>query len=127
MAAWIEVNGEAIYGTRQWKIFGEGPTRPGKNKFGGLVDTVGYKPEDIRFTTKGETHYALCMAVPVSDVKIVSLGKTAKYADKPVADVKLVGSDEKLEWKQEAEGLVIKKPAKWPCSHVVAFKVEFGK
>ena len=126
IAAWTAVNGEAIYGTRPWKVYGEGPTKPGKSHFGGLKDTAGYKPEDIRFTTKGETLYAICMGVPVADVKVLSLGKGSKYAAAPVSDVKLVGSDEKLEWKQEADALVIRKPAKLPCSHAVAFKIAFA-
>ena len=56
MAAWTAVNGKAIYGTRPWATFGEGPVQV---KGGNFHEDFAYRPEDIRFTTKGEkTLYA---------------------------------------------------------------------
>jgi len=130
IAAWTPANGEAIYGTRPWKIYGEGPTtrqKQEKGHFGGVKDVRPYESADIRFTTKGENLYAFCMGVPAGDVKIVSLGKNSKISDKKVASVKMLGCKEKLSWKQENEALVIAKPAKLPKWTVVTFKIEFKK
>ena len=62
MAAWIPINGEAIYGTRPWKIFGE---TSGKLQ-GGMFNenSLRYTAKDIRFTTKGETLYAIALGWP---------------------------------------------------------------
>jgi alpha-L-fucosidase len=127
IAAWTPANGEAIYGTRPWKIYGEGPTTlksQEKGRFGGVKDVRPYESTDIRFTTKGETLYAFCMGTPAGDVKIVSLGKNSKVSNKKVVSVKMLGSTEKLNWKQDEEALVIAKPAKLPEWPVVTFKVE---
>ena len=130
IAKWTPANGEGIYGTRPWKIYGEGPTsakKQEKGRFGGVKDVRPYEATDIRFTTKGETLYAFCMGVPTGDVKITSLGKTSKLNDKKIASVKMLGSKEKLNWKQETDALVITKPSTLPDWAVVTFKVEFKK
>ena len=51
---WLTVNGEAIYETRPWKVFGEGPTEIAEGAF---TDTnrAAFTGQDIRFTTKGDT------------------------------------------------------------------------
>ena len=129
IAKWTPVNGEGIYGTRPWKIYGEGPSmiKQEKGRFGGVRDVRPYESTDIRFTTKGDTLYAFCMGVPAGDIKISSLRKNSKYADKKVKKVSMLGVDEKLKWKQENEALVITKPSKLPEWQVVAFKVEFKR
>jgi len=129
IAKWTPVNGEAIYGTRPWKIYGEGPSmkKHEKGQFGGVKDVRPYESTDIRFTIKGEILYAFCMGQPVGDVQIASLGKTSKLNDKKIASVKILGSNEKLAWKQEADALVITKPSKLPEWQVVTFKIEFKK
>ncbi len=127
---WTPANGEGIYGTRPWKVYGEGPAtlkNQLKGQFGGLSDVRPYEASDIRFTTKGETLYAFCMSAPASDILITSLGKTSKLNSKAVASVKMLGSNEKLAWKQEAGALVITKPSKLPEWQVVTFKIEFKK
>ena len=124
MAAWMPVNGEAIFGTRPWTIAGEGPSMSAPaetNQYGG-VKAIGSKPctaEDIRFTTKAGSLYAICLGIPTEPVRIKSL------AGHKIGSVKLLGSDTKLNWKQEADALVIQPVAAWPCQHAVSFKIEF--
>jgi len=130
IAAWTPANGEAIYGTRPWKIYGEGPTTAGKQEkghFGGVKDVRPYESTDIRFTTKGETLYAFCMGTPTGDIRVTSLGRNSKLSNKSVASVKMLGSKEILTWKQEGDALIITKPSKLPDWTVVTFKVEFKK
>lgn len=130
IAAWIPANGEGIYGTRPWKIYGEGPAtvkKQEKGRFGGLKDVRPYEPSDIRFTSKGETLYAFCMGVPESDVKINSLGKISSLSSKKIASVRMLGSAEKISWKQENDALVISRPSKLPEWPVITFKIEFKK
>lgn len=128
IAAWTPANGEGIYGTRPWKIYGEGPTtrkNQEKGRFGGVKDVRPYGPEDIRFTQKGSVLYAFCMSKPSGDVKIESLGLTSKISAQKVKSVSLLGSKEKLNWKQEDGALVISKPASLPDWEVQTFKIQF--
>jgi alpha-L-fucosidase len=129
IAQWTPVNGEAIYGTRPWKVYGEGPSmiKQEKGQFGGVKDVRPYESTDIRFTTKGETVYAFFMGKPSGEFKIASLGKNTKLNSKSIASVKMLGSEEKLSWKQEGDALVIIKPAKFPDWQVVTLKVDFKK
>lgn len=54
------LNGEAIYGTRPWLVYGEGPTRSGGGGFSEGHDQA-FSARDIRFTTKGDALYALTL------------------------------------------------------------------
>ncbi len=128
IAAWMPANGKGIYGTRPWKIYGEGPStikeNQKKGQFSGLADTRSYQPADIRFTTKGNDLYAFCMEVPEGDIQIKSLGKTSTVNDRKIVSVSLLGSRQKLKWKQEDDALVITKPANLPAWTVLGFQVE---
>jgi len=127
---WIKVNGNAIYGSRPWKIYGEGPSTMGKQEkgqFGGVKDTRAYQPTDIRFTTKDGVLYVFCMNTPVDNVQIQSLGKLSKYSNKEIASVSMLGSKEKIQWKQGDSSLAITKPAVLPDFKVVTFAIEFKK
>lgn len=121
LAAWTPVNGEAIFATRPWRVYGEGPATVSGGAF---KEDFGFSSADIRFTQSkdGKTVYAILLGVPDKDILIASLAKT----DTPIRSVRLLGGDANLAWKQTADGLVIKKPAVWPCQHAVAFKVEFA-
>ncbi len=127
IAAWTPANGEGIYGTRPWKIYGEGPSmkKQQKGRFGGVRDVRPYVSDDIRFTTKGDTLYAFCMDAPVKDVVIMSLGKDSELNDREIKSVTVLGSDETLKWKQDNESLVITKPLSLPAWSVTGFRIEF--
>lgn len=127
IASWTPVNGEGIYGTRPWKVYGEGPSMQKQEKgvFGGVRDVRPYEWNDIRFTTKGNVLYAFCMGKPEDDILITSLGKKSRLADKKIRSVKMLGSDVKMKWKQDEEALVIARPAMLPDWQVITFKIEF--
>jgi alpha-L-fucosidase len=124
MGNWLKVNGEAIYGTHPWKVHGEGPTQPAKGPEAERKQI--FQPSDIRFTSKDGAVYAICLALPMAEVQIKSLGTSADQGDQPVRSVRLLGSSEKLAWKQDPDRLVIQCPPQMPGSHAVAFKIEFG-
>lgn len=60
---WLEVNGEAIYGSRVWRKSGEGPTKTKEGQFTDGEDTA-FTSQDIRFTTKGNYLYATVLKWP---------------------------------------------------------------
>jgi alpha-L-fucosidase len=123
MAAWIAINGDAIYGTRPWKVFGEGPTTAAAGHF---KEDTAYTPEDIRFTAKEGAVFAIVLGIPTGQVRIHSLGSDSKLAEQTVADVQLLGSNEKTGWTQTKDALVVNVPQQLPTSHAVAFRITFS-
>jgi alpha-L-fucosidase len=121
---WLKVNGEAIYGTRPWKTFGEGPTKVAEEP---SADTK-RKPftrEDVRFTTKGNTLYAIELAWPDnSKLVIKSLAKAPGQIQGDVKRVRLLGHRGKPDWTQTTEGLVVTLPTQRPCEHAFAFEIK---
>lgn len=117
---WLGVNGEAIYGTRPWLDYGEGPNRAQGGMF--TEGKVTYGEGDVRYTRKGNAVYAISMAVPTRPVTLNLFGRKAQ-PDLEVESIELLGSGEKIEWKREDARLVIQAPRKAPCRHAVAFKL----
>ena len=122
IGAWLTVNGEAIYGTRPWVIFGEGPTEVLEGAF---TDTnrQAFTGQDIRFTTKGDTLYAIALAWPAERAVIVSLGTASPHAGGPVREVTLLGHEDPLTFTQDTNALTVTLPASRPCDHAYAFKI----
>ncbi|HLK31381.1 MAG TPA: alpha-L-fucosidase [Puia sp.] len=120
---WLDVNGEAIYGTRPWKIYGEGPTESASGSF--VDQKKPFTAKDIRFTTKGEILYAIAMGLPSTNTEIKALGQ--KAGNGTIASIDMIGSNEKVSWAQGADALVIKPSKNYPSENAVAYKINFKK
>ena len=116
---WLKVNGEAIYGTRPWTRFGEGPTQAVEGYFTDTKRTH-YTSADVRFTTKEDALYAICLGWADKDWRISSLGTGAGK----VTSVELLGSNATLDWSQDADGLTVSAPAARPCETAYSLKIK---
>ncbi len=145
---WLDVNGEAIYKTRPWTKYGEGPaaeaaaalmakvkasgTFAGRlngqnmgdaNVSGGGLPRHGYAPEDIRFTRNGDTLYAVVMKWPDAGEVVVASLAVGTAPPGRIAKVELLGHPGNLTFIQDATGLRIKLPAEKPCDFAYALKI----
>ena len=114
---WLAVNGDAIYATRPWKVFGEGPTQVVAGSF---KDTASkpFTGEDIRFTTKNNAIYAIALAWPQNGKLVVK-----SLAGYPVKSVELLGSTAKLQWTRDSGGLRVQMPHEKPNEYAFAFRI----
>lgn len=120
---WLDVNGEAIYGTRVWKISGEGPTESASGSF--ADQKAPFNAKDIRFTSKNDVLYATTLGQPATNTSIRALG--TRSGNGTVATVSLVGSDETVSWQQQADALVVKPSKRYPTEHAVVYKIMFKR
>ncbi len=127
---WMKVNGEAIYGTRPWKIHAEGPTvtrgikRNNKGEEKEQWDwRKKFTSEDIRFTTKGDKLYAIALAWPANDT--LTIRSLAKDSGVSIKSVELLGDDGEggLAWSQQDDGLEVCLPAERPADFAYALRI----
>ncbi len=129
ITAWMQVNEEAIYATRPWKIYGEGPNAVKSGSFQGKTVSQ-LSVQDIRFTrNKANTVlYAIALGWPTGPVLIKSLGSAAATAPGKIANVQLLGTDQKLAWRQSADALRVDPPKNYqpPTDFAAALKVSLA-
>ena len=127
ITAWMAVNGEGIYATRPWTIYGEGPStkvviKPSGKEFD---PNEGKKPDlgatDIRFTKKGDTLYAFVMGWPQGELQITSLGLGGAHAPSKALDVRILGQEQPLRFVHDGGGLRVSMPAQQTATAAIGF------
>ena len=125
--AWLDVNGEGIFGSRPWKIYGEGVVKPANS--GSFRDNErqqeSLSEKDIRFTQKNGRIYAFVLGFPTTPtVAIQALGKkSAQMNGRKIKKLRLLGCDKKIVWRQTADALIITMPDIKNTGKTVCFEV----
>lgn len=120
MGKWFKLYGEAIYNTRPFISYGQGPTALKRNPedewniYGGVNRNLDKLcPEDIRYTyDKQRTVYAIQCGWKEGGLKHVLKVFTNNKAK--ALDVSVLGSDEKIKWENTKDGLVVHQPEVMP-------------
>ncbi|MBQ5997633.1 MAG: alpha-L-fucosidase [Bacteroidales bacterium] len=125
--AWLDVNGEGIFGSRPWKVYGEGEIKTtNSSSFGEnerLLASMGEK--EIRFTQKNGAVYAFVLGFPTTDTVVIrSLGrKSAQMNGKRIKKVRMLGTDKAVTWKQADDALYITMPDVENTGKAICFSV----
>ncbi|WP_258098922.1 alpha-L-fucosidase [Marinoscillum pacificum] len=119
---WLNQFGEAIYDTRTWTVYGEGPTVLGES--GHFLEWKAYTPNDIRFTTKSNVLYAIVMGWPGDSVEqtITSINQKNLSGQK-IASLEMLGSNETIQWTLGDTGLTYTTPTEAPSTTAVVLKI----
>lgn len=136
---WLKVNGEAIYGTRPYKIAAEGPTSVKDANYNiemvkeqlnneegdaGDIRLETFTSEDFRFTQTPEAVYAIAMDWPSDNtLKVKALGRECTAAS--IQNVTLLGCRTPVRFEQTPKHLLVHLPEEKPCKYAYALKVIF--
>jgi alpha-L-fucosidase len=133
---WLRVNGEAIYGTKHWTTYGEGPTRTTTGHLAEHKDQP-FTAQDIRFTTNDGTLYAQDIRFTTNDGTLYAIlldwPESKQVTIKTLADsnpdlpdvesVELLGSDAGVSWNRDSKGLHVTLPTEQPCEYAYVLKL----
>jgi alpha-L-fucosidase len=124
---WLKINGKAIYGTRPWEIYGEGPTED----VGGAHQeskNTSYTARDVRYLQGADDSevplYAIALDYPDKEFIFPALGSDPNRLYKKVNEVRMLGYSGELEWIQSDSGLKIKLPDNKPCDYAYCFEIQ---
>lgn len=126
---WLQINGEAIYGSRPWKICQEGPTKQADGQFSDTNDKI-YTSQDYRFTSNKGNIYAICMRAPKDGKFLIkSLAKVPEKNEKclgvycQIRSIQLLGDRRSLLFSQTNEGLFVDTDRTFNTKNPVVFKI----
>ena len=122
---WVALNGEAIYGTMPWTVYGEGPLflqRTGH--YSEKNENASYTDQDFRFTQKGNTLYAICTGVPEGEISIRALGSRGRLFEGEILSLELIGSAEKISFSQNPMNLTLQMPEHFDGKYACVFRIE---
>ena len=111
ITAWMSVNGEAIYETRPWRVYGEGPNAIKAGSFqGNSISKLG--AQDVRFTRSKNNRvvHAITLGLPTQEIVIEALGLSSPNSPGKIAKVEVLGATHVPQWRQAANGLSVKLP-----------------
>jgi alpha-L-fucosidase len=124
---WLDINGEAIYGSRPWKVYGEGPTRVAEGHLNERENKDNVA-DDVRFTQKDHCIYAICLDIPRETGRIIqSLSPENGLGENDIANISLLGTDQVVNWNPGEDGLNLAWERVPELDHAMTFKIELNK
>jgi alpha-L-fucosidase len=145
IGAWVNLNSEAIYASKPWKVYGDNLNsylkRLEEDSVGEVdiealkkqarsehfnertVSSIPYGPDEVRYTTKGNVLYLFVLNPIEGAIELPSLGLNSEYMPNRITDIRLVGGERKIDFKQENERLILKIPAHRPNQYTAVFAV----
>lgn len=128
LTRWMDVNGGAIYGTRPWSTFGEGPSTTGGPPLREQGFNEGrerpYTAADVRYVQRGEALFAFAMAWPADGrLTLRALAAGSPHAPGRVERVELLGAPGPRPFTRDASGLVVTLPERRPGDHVYTLAI----
>jgi len=124
VGAWLKTNGEAIYGTRPWKIYGEGPTKIVEGAFHD-TEAQPFTDRDFRFTTKKDALYACELGWPASGEAVIHSFAEGQLNGRKIASVSLLGSTSPIAFDVQNDGMHLHLSATQPGKNAYCFKITF--
>ncbi|MDY7396897.1 alpha-L-fucosidase [Aureibaculum sp. 2210JD6-5] len=146
IGTWVNLNNEAIYASKPWKIYGDNLDSYLKVLDESKLDNVdiealkkqkeqthfnertiespSYGHDEVRFTTKGDVLYVFVLNPKKGKIKLPSLGFQSKYNTKKISSIKMLGSKTKIKFRQNSDKLILKVPKKRPNKYTTVFKIE---
>ena len=122
MGQWLKLNGEAIYGTRTWNVYGEGPQKIVEGHLSEFKNSEAVA-QDIRFTQKNGQLYAIALDWPEDGKLTIKTLKKGKPYINNFESVSMLGCNDNLEFNQSDEGLVVTFPTEKPCDYAFVLKI----
>ncbi len=132
MGAWLKKYGEAIYATRAWEVYGEGPTKMGA-AYGVMTAPTAGTARDVRFTRSKDntTLYAMLLGWEKGEREINLMTLSSDRIDlKNLKSVELINGEAKtylpLTFKQDSAGLHVNLPERPIEELAYVLKMSFG-
>jgi len=117
MGKWLRTNGEGIFGTRPYIVFGEGPTLVANGYFAPMAELTA---NDYRFTTKGDTVYTFICGKPSGEIKIKAFREGSYHR---IKSVEMLGNNTELSFVQKGDGLAVSVPETLPSDYAVCLRI----
>lgn len=149
VGAWVNLNAEAIYGSRPWKVYGDNlgsmlavlkskkhPTETDLEQIERLeedseqfnqrtVESPAFGHDEVRFTTHDGHLYIIVLNPEEGPIRLPSLGLAAATAPARVARIEMVGGGEPLDFSQDDRALTFRVPAERPNAYATVFRTTF--
>lgn len=125
IGAWLKINGEGIYKTRPFTVFGQGPTNAVMKLHGNMHDK-GFTSDDVRYTQKGQNIYAFILKQKEgrTTFSFDALGSDDRIINDAIKKVSIMGYDKAINWIQKNDELVVELPLTSTLKNAIGFKIE---
>jgi len=146
IGVWVNLNSEAIYASKPWKVYGDNfnsylkqleksaiseadlealKKQAKSEQFNErTLESPPYGSDEVRFTTNGENLYIFVLNPAEGPIELPVLGLNSEYAPNKIVSIKLIGSNEKIEFNQKTDNLILNVPSKRLNKYAAVFEVK---